>query len=120
MLTSEGGPGVEVAPTGKTTDRFRYPGAHADCTGEPLALRAMRNGDHRRQGHRWRGVVLRDADGPARELNGGNEMANLMGKRYTCSVCEATVLVTKAGEGELSCHSQAMEIAQAKPLPSSD
>ena len=47
-------------------------------------------------------------------------MANLMGKRYICSVCEATVLVTKAGEGELSCHAQAMEIAQAKPLPSSD
>lgn len=47
-------------------------------------------------------------------------MANLMGKRYTCTVCEATVLVTKAGKGQLSCHSQAMEIAQAKPLPSSD
>lgn len=63
--------------------------------------------------------MLRGADGAARELT-GDEMANLMGKRYTCSVCEATVLVTKAGEGELSCHSQAMEIAQAKPLPSSD
>ena len=30
------------------------------------------------------------------------------------------VLVTKAGDGELSCHGAAMEIAQAKPLPSSD
>jgi hypothetical protein len=29
------------------------------------------------------------------------------------------VLVTKAGDGELSCHG-VMEIAQAKPLPSSD
>ena len=47
-------------------------------------------------------------------------MANQMGKRYTCSVCEATVLVTKAGDGELSATAQAMEIAQAKPLPSSD
>jgi hypothetical protein len=47
-------------------------------------------------------------------------MANLMGKRYTCGECEATVLVTKAGGGELNCHGQAMEIAQAKPLPSSD
>ena len=47
-------------------------------------------------------------------------MANLMGKRYTCGVCEATVLVTKAGAGEMSCHGQPMEIAQAKPLPSSD
>ena len=41
-------------------------------------------------------------------------MANLMGKRYTCAVCEATVLVTKAGDGELSCHGQAMEIAHGK------
>ena len=47
-------------------------------------------------------------------------MANQMGKRYTCSVCEATVLVTKAGDGEVNCHGQAMEVAQAKPLPSSD
>ncbi|MET0627324.1 MAG: hypothetical protein ABW033_02560 [Acidimicrobiia bacterium] len=47
-------------------------------------------------------------------------MPNLMGKRYTCAVCEATVLVTKAGDGELTCHDQAMEVAAAKPLPSSD
>ena len=47
-------------------------------------------------------------------------MANAMGKRYVCGVCEATVLVTKAGDGELACHGQAMELAQAKPLPSSD
>jgi hypothetical protein len=47
-------------------------------------------------------------------------MPNQMGKRYTCATCEATVLVTKAGDGELSCHGAAMEIAQAKPLPSSD
>jgi hypothetical protein len=50
----------------------------------------------------------------------GDEMPNQMGKRYTCAECEATVLVTKAGDGELSCHGVAMEIAQAKPLPSSD
>jgi hypothetical protein len=47
-------------------------------------------------------------------------MANQLGKRYQCSVCEATVLITKAGDGELSCHGQTMEVAQAKPLPSSD
>ena len=47
-------------------------------------------------------------------------MANLLGKRYQCSVCEATVLVTKAGAGELECHGQVMAVAQAKPLPSSD
>jgi len=47
-------------------------------------------------------------------------MANLLGKRYTCAVCEATVLVTKPGDGELSCHGRPMEVLQAKPLPSSD
>ncbi len=47
-------------------------------------------------------------------------MANLLGKRYQCSVCEATMLVTKSGDGELFCHGQLMEVAQAKPLPSSD
>ena len=47
-------------------------------------------------------------------------MANQIGKRYTCDVCEATVLVTKPGDGALSCHGQVMEIAAAKPLPSSD
>ena len=44
-------------------------------------------------------------------------MPNQMGKRYTCAECEATVLVTKAGDGELSCHGVAMEIAgQAAPV----
>ena len=47
-------------------------------------------------------------------------MANQMGKRYTCAVCEATVLVTKAGDGALTCHDQAMELPSAAPLPSSD
>ena len=47
-------------------------------------------------------------------------MANLLGKRYQCSECEVTVLVTKAGDGELVCHGKPMEIATAKPLPSSD
>jgi hypothetical protein len=47
-------------------------------------------------------------------------MANLLGKRYVCATCDATVLVTKAGEGALECHGQAMEPATAKPLPSSD
>jgi hypothetical protein len=43
-----------------------------------------------------------------------------MGKRYTCATCEAQVLITKGGEGELSCHGQPMELMQPKPLPSSD
>ena len=47
-------------------------------------------------------------------------MPNQMGKRYTCAECEATVLVTKAGDGELTCHGQVMEMPAAAPLPSSD
>ena len=45
-------------------------------------------------------------------------MANLIGKRYTCAECEATVLVTKAGDGELSCHGAADgdRPGQAAPL----
>lgn len=47
-------------------------------------------------------------------------MASLLGKRYVCTACDAVLLVTKAGEGELVCHGQAMTVAEAKPLPSSD
>lgn len=47
-------------------------------------------------------------------------MPNNLGKRYTCAECDATVLVTKAGDGALECHDKAMELLQAKPLPSSD
>lgn len=47
-------------------------------------------------------------------------MTNLLGKRYQCAECEATVLVTKAGDGALECHGSPMENVQAKPLPSSD
>ena len=31
-------------------------------------------------------------------------MANALGKRYVCETCEAQVLITKGGEGTLSCH----------------
>jgi hypothetical protein len=47
-------------------------------------------------------------------------MPNLLGKRYVCAECEATVLVTKAGDGELTCHGREMELAPARALPSSD
>jgi desulfoferrodoxin-like iron-binding protein len=47
-------------------------------------------------------------------------VANQMGKRYACGVCEATVLVTKPGDGALTCHGQPMELPSAAPLPSSD
>ena len=54
------------------------------------------------------------------QADGGPLMANQLGKRYVCGTCEATVLVTKAGDGTLECHDSPMEIATPKPLPSSD
>jgi hypothetical protein len=45
---------------------------------------------------------------------------NQLGKRHACATCEATVLVTKPGDGALECHGQPMEVVQAKPLPASD
>jgi hypothetical protein len=47
-------------------------------------------------------------------------MPNQLGKRYTCAVCGATVLVTKPGDGDVECHDRVMEQHRAKPLPSSD
>jgi hypothetical protein len=47
-------------------------------------------------------------------------MANALGKRYVCETCEAQVLITKGGDGTLSCHDQPMALMQPKPLPSSD
>ena len=32
-----------------------------------------------------------------------NEMANQMGKRYGCTACGVEVVVTKAGDGALTC-----------------
>jgi hypothetical protein len=44
----------------------------------------------------------------------------VLGKRYTCETCGAEVLITKGGDGQLSCHGAAMVVAQPKTLPSSD
>jgi desulfoferrodoxin-like iron-binding protein len=43
-----------------------------------------------------------------------------VGKRYRCETCGAEVLVTKAGDGGLSCCEQVMELVQPKTTPSSD
>ena len=47
-------------------------------------------------------------------------MANQLGKRYRCEVCETLVLCTKAGEGTIQCHDAEMEVQQPRKLPSSD
>lgn len=37
-------------------------------------------------------------------------MANVVGKRYVCTVCSAEFIVTRGGKGELSCCGKKMEI----------
>ncbi len=41
---------------------------------------------------------------------GGEEMANQVGKRYICKKCNAEYIVTRAGEGALMCCNQPAEI----------
>ena len=40
------------------------------------------------------------------------ELANQVGKRYQCSKCGTEMIVTKGGEGQLTCCSQTMEQKQ--------
>ena len=42
-------------------------------------------------------------------------MANLAGKRYYCPKCGAEYIVTKSGEGQLSCCGEPMLIKEKKP-----
>jgi hypothetical protein len=63
-------------------------------------------------------IVVKPPSDPGLEIRAGEGVA--LGKRYTCATCNAEVLVTKAGNGELACHGATMAIAQPKTLPSSD
>ena len=45
---------------------------------------------------------------------------NLLGKRYQCAECGATVLCTKAGSATIRCDGVPMPLLAAKSLPSSD
>ena len=40
-------------------------------------------------------------------------MATQVGKRYICTKCGSEFIVTRAGEGELECCGQPMELKQA-------
>jgi len=42
-------------------------------------------------------------------------MANQTGKRYICAKCGTEMLVTKAGDGELVCCGERMQIRGATP-----
>jgi hypothetical protein len=47
-------------------------------------------------------------------------MATQLGKRYRCAKCGTEALCTKAGDGEMTCDGQPMEVQEAKAIPSSD
>lgn len=47
-------------------------------------------------------------------------VANQLGKRFFCDVCETEVLCTKAGPGMVQCCGKDMELREPKPLPSAD
>lgn len=65
-------------------------------------------------------IIVKPPSEAGLALRPGPAGAAALGKRYTCEACNAEVLVTKPGDGELVCHGQIMVVAQPKTLPSSD
>lgn len=47
-------------------------------------------------------------------------MPTLLGKRYKCATCGQEVLCVTAGDGEIECCGQPMDVQGAKQLPSAD
>jgi hypothetical protein len=47
-------------------------------------------------------------------------VANQLGKRFVCDVCESQALCTKAGSGTVHCCGKPMSLKEPKPLPSAD
>lgn len=56
--------------------------------------------------------------GSRRRVEGA--VANQLGKRFFCDVCDTEVLCTKAGVGAIQCCGKDMELREPKPLPSAD
>jgi hypothetical protein len=65
-------------------------------------------------------MVTKAGAGDVSCANSGTDGPNLLGKRYKCAACEATLLCTKAGTGVICCDGVPMDILAAKALPSSD
>ncbi|UCB43684.1 MAG: hypothetical protein JSV77_03290 [Dehalococcoidales bacterium] len=47
-------------------------------------------------------------------------MTSQLGKRYRCQTCGTEILCVKAGDGEVTCCGQEVELQQPKAIPSSD
>ncbi len=52
-----------------------------------------------------RAIIIRDL-----RREGGAELANEVGKRYFCEKCGTEFIVTKGGEGKLTCCGQPMTL----------
>jgi len=65
-------------------------------------------------------MVTKAGSGDLTCADAGEVGPNALGKRYTCGVCDATVLCTKPGTGVVCCDGAPMEILAATALPSSD
>ena len=75
--------------------------------------------------HNGQGLIRgQDGDkGPLMEMTVNQvrlKVASQLGKRYRCQKCGTEALCTKAGDGEMTCDGQPMQVQEAKPIPSSD
>lgn len=56
--------------------------------------------------------AAQDAGGESKVRGGRSRVANQVGKRYQCTKCGTEMIVTKGGNGELSCCGQVMQQKQ--------
>jgi len=55
---------------------------------------------------RMEAIIVNDLS----RLEGGDKLANEVGKRYFCEKCGTEFIVTKAGDGKLTCCGQPMTL----------
>ena len=104
-MTTELKPGARFRSAVCTTEVIvvRSPGGELDlrCGGHPL-------------------VALGQDPPVGLELKPGMDAGSAIGKRYTDEAGTLELLCTKAGQGTLSTGDVALQLKDAKPLPSSD
>jgi hypothetical protein len=65
-------------------------------------------------------VVGLDEEAPSGSVQPGSEGSTLLGKRYVNADQTVELLCSKPGDGALAVDGEALELKEAKPLPSSD